>query len=175
MADSPATAEVIRTTCCVVGGGPAGMMLGFLLARAGREVVVLEKHADFLRDFRGDTIHPSTLETLAQLGLVDAFLRLPHVQVRQARATIQGRTIVVAPFERLRTPFPFIALVPQWDFLDFLTGEARRYPGFRLELEATVVDLLREDGRVVGVRYRTPASERELRALVTVGADGRDS
>ena len=124
--------EQIRTTCCVAGGGPAGMMLGFLLARAGVDVVVLEKHADFLRDFRGDTIHPSTLEVMHELGLLDEFLKLPHQEVRAARRHRSAtRACTIADFTHLPTRCKFIALMPQWDFLDFLAEHGRRYPTFR--------------------------------------------
>lgn len=158
----------------IAGGGPAGAMLGLLLARAGCDVVVLERHNDFLRDFRGDTIHPSTLETLDQLGLADAFLKLPHVQAPVMEAHVDGGVLRI-PFDQLRTPFPFIAFVPQWDFLTFLTTEASRYPSFCLVMDADITGLIHEDGRIAGVRYTAPDGDHELRALLTVGADGRDS
>src|SRR5688572_30618028 len=122
--------------CCIAGGGPAGMMLGLLLARAGVRVLVLEKHRDFLRDFRGDTIHPSTLELLHELGLLEAFLRLPHQRVSEIRAQIGDTSMPVADFSRLPVRCPFIAMIPQWDFLDFLAQHAARYPGFSLRMQA---------------------------------------
>ena len=167
--------SVDEVDCCIAGGGPAGMVLGFLLARQGRSVVVLEKHADFLRDFRGDTVHPSTLRLLDEVGLADAFLQLPHQQVRRLGVTTDDGTSVVADFGRLPGRFPFLAFVPQWDLLDLLAESARRSPGFELRMDAEVVGLLQEDGRVVGVRCRTPEGEREVRARLTVAADGRNS
>ncbi|HEY0403179.1 MAG TPA: FAD-dependent oxidoreductase [Blastococcus sp.] len=162
--------------CCIAGGGPAGMMLGFLLARQGVEVMVLEKHGDFLRDFRGDTVHPSTLRLLDELGLADEFLQLPHQEVTRLGVTTDDGTYVMADFGRLPGRFPFLAFVPQWDFLDFLADRARRYPNFRLRLDAEAVGLLRQDGHVTGVRYRTPGDgEQEVRAQLTVAADGRNS
>ena len=167
--------EACQARCCVVGGGPAGMMLGLLLARAGVDVVVLEKHGDFLRDFRGDTIHPSTLELLYELGLLDKFLKRPHQEAREVHGVIGGVEVPVADFSHLPTRCKFVAFMPQWDFLDFVAAEARRYPAFRLKMEAEVVDLLEADGRVVGVRAHTPEGPLEVRAGLTVGADGRRS
>jgi 2-polyprenyl-6-methoxyphenol hydroxylase-like FAD-dependent oxidoreductase len=167
---------VAEVDCCIAGGGPAGMMLGLLLARQGRSVVVLEKHGDFLRDFRGDTVHPSTLRLLDELGLAKAFLRLPHQQVTKLGVTTDDGTYVLADFGRLRGAFPFLAFVPQWDFLDFLADRARRYPNFELRMDAEVIGLLRENGRVTGVRCRTSGSgEGDVRARLTVAADGRNS
>jgi 2-polyprenyl-6-methoxyphenol hydroxylase-like FAD-dependent oxidoreductase len=151
------------------------MMLGLLLARAGVDVVVLEKHADFLRDFRGDTVHPSTLEVLHELGLLDEFLRLPHQEVRGVVGVIAGRQVRLSDFTHLGVAAPFVALVPQWHFLDFLAEHARRYPTFRLRMQARVVDLLVEGERVAGVRAETPAGPVLVRADLTVGADGRHS
>jgi 2-polyprenyl-6-methoxyphenol hydroxylase-like FAD-dependent oxidoreductase len=167
---------VAEVDCCIAGGGPAGMMLGLLLARQGRSVVVLEKHGDFLRDFRGDTVHPSTLRLLDELGLAKAFLGLPHQQVTKLGVTTDDGTYVLADFGRLRGAFPFLAFVPQWDFLDFLADRARRYPNFELRMAAEVIGLLRENGRVTGVRCRTPGGgEGDVRARLTVAADGRNS
>jgi 2-polyprenyl-6-methoxyphenol hydroxylase-like FAD-dependent oxidoreductase len=151
------------------------MVLGLLLARHGVSVLVLEKHGDFLRDFRGDTVHPSTLRLLDELGLADEFLRLPHQQVTKLGVTTDDGTYVLADFGRLPGRFPFLALVPQWDLLDFLANRARRYPNFELRMDAEVVGLLREGGRVTGVRCRTPGGEQEVRAQLTVAADGRNS
>src|SRR6267142_6106196 len=131
-------------TCCVAGGGPAGMMLGFLLARAGVRVMVLEKHADFLRDFRGDTIHPSTLELMHELGLLQEFLRVPHQEMPRLIAQFGDTSLAVADFTHLPTRCKFIAMMPQWDFLDFLAERARLYPSFQLRMRAEVIDLLKE-------------------------------
>ena len=165
----------ITTRCCIAGGGPAGMMLGYLLARAGVEVVVLEKHADFLRDFRGDTVHPSTLEVMHELGVVEEFLKLPHDQVRELGGQIGDQFVTLADFSHLPTACKFIALVPQWDFLDFLADHARLYPTFKLIMQAKVVDLLEDEGQVAGVRAETPDGELDVRADLTIGADGRGS
>ena len=167
--------RTLSTRCCVAGGGPVGMMLGLLLARAGVDVVVLEKHADFLRDFRGDTIHPSTLEVMHELGLLEAFLALPYTQVRELAGIIGGERIPIADFGHLPVRCPFIALMPQWDFLDFLAGHARRYPGFALRMSTGVVGLIDDGGRVVGVSATAPDGPLEVRADLVVGADGRDS
>jgi 2-polyprenyl-6-methoxyphenol hydroxylase-like FAD-dependent oxidoreductase len=165
----------IKTTCCIAGGGPAGMMLGFLLARAGVAVVVLEKHEDFLRDFRGDTVHPSTLELMHELGLLQEFLRVPHSAVREISLQIGDDHLVVGYFEHLPVHCKFIALMPQWDFLNFLADRARRYPGFDLRMRTEATDLLFDDGRVAGVRAKTPDGQIEIRADLTVGCDGRHS
>ena len=165
----------ITTRCCIAGGGPAGMMLGFLLARAGVDVVVLEKHADFLRDFRGDTVHPSTLEVIHELGILEDFLKLPHSEVRQLGGQLGEDFVTLADFSHLPTVCKFIALVPQWDFLDFLADHGRLYPTFKLIMQAEVVDLLEAEGRIVGVRAETPDGQLEVRADLTIGADGRGS
>jgi 2-polyprenyl-6-methoxyphenol hydroxylase-like FAD-dependent oxidoreductase len=156
----------------VVGGGPAGMMAGLLFARAGCEVQVLEKHADFFRDFRGDTVHPSTMEILDQLRMLRRFLKRPHTELNGAELRLAGRDWKIGDLSHLHTPAPFIAMMPQWDFLDFVRDEARAFPGFHLEMSAPVEGFMDEKGRVVGVRL---ADGRELRARLTIAADGRTS
>jgi 2-polyprenyl-6-methoxyphenol hydroxylase-like FAD-dependent oxidoreductase len=169
------SAGEISVRCCIAGGGPAGMMLGFLLARAGIPVLVLEKHADFLRDFRGDTIHPSTLEVMHELGLLEEFLQRPHQEIRTLGAQIGDVFLQVADFTHLPTHCQFIALMPQWDFLDFLAEHAKRYPAFQLKMEAEVTDLVLEGGHVTGLRAATTDGELRVRADLVVGADGRHS
>ena len=151
------------------------MMFGLLLARAGIDVVVLEKHADFLRDFRGDTIHPSTLELMHELGILEDFLKKPHQEVRNIGGQVGDLFITIADFSHLPTRCKFIALMPQWDFLDFLAERARLYPGFHLKMQTEVVDLLQEEGRITGVRAKTPKGLQDIRADLVVGADGRHS
>ena len=163
------------TTCCIAGGGPAGMMLGLLLARAGIDVVVLEKHKDFFRDFRGDTVHPSTLQVLDDLGLIDRLLALRHSQVQTIQFMTADGPVVIGDLSRLPVKYPFIALVPQWDLLTMIAQEARRYPTFTLEMEAEAQELIREDAAVVGLRYEQHGQPVELRAALTVAADGRHS
>src|SRR5436853_2511358 len=155
------TPQRSQTRCVIVGGGPAGMMAGYLLARAGVHVAVLEKHADFNRDFRGDTIHPSTLELMYELGLLDEFLKQPHQEVRELRGVINGQTVPIADFTQLPTRCKFIAFMPQWDFLNFLSRHAHGCPAFQLHMQTEVTDLLIEDGRVMGVRAKTPRGELE--------------
>ena len=167
--------QQVSTRCCVVGGGPCGLMLGYLLARAGVDVVVLEKHADFLRDFRGDTIHPSTLELMSELGLLDEFLKLPHQKATTVGAWFGDKEYAFADFTHLPTRAKFIALMPQWDFLNFLADHGKRLPTFHLRTRAEAVDLIEEGGRVVGVRANTPEGPLEVRADLTVGCDGRHS
>ena len=170
-----ASLEKLQVRCCIAGGGPAGMMLGFLLARAGIEVLVLEKHADFLRDFRGDTVHPSTLETMHELGLLEEFLKRPHQEVRKVRARIGNEEIVMGDMSHLPTRCRFMVLMPQWDFLDFLAEQGRRYPTFHLRMQTEVTGLIEDAGRVAGVRAKSPTGELEVRAELVVGADGRNS
>ena len=156
----------------IVGGGPAGMMAGLLFSRAGCSVRVLEKHRDFFRDFRGDTVHPSTMEILDQLGMLKRFLQRPHSELNSAELRMAGREWKIGDLSHLHTPAPFIAMMPQWDFLDFLRDEAKAFPGFHLEMETPVAEFLRESGRVTGVRLE---DGRELNARLTIAADGRTS
>ncbi|MDP8981897.1 MAG: FAD-dependent oxidoreductase [Acidobacteriota bacterium] len=165
----------VQAACCIAGGGPAGMMLGFLLARAGVETVILEKHADFLRDFRGDTIHPSTLEIMYELGILDKFLSRPHQEVQHLDGQVGDNYLTIADFTHLPTHCKFLALMPQWDFLDFIVQESKRYPAFHLRMQAEVTGLIEERGRVTGVRVTTPQGPLEVRADLIVAADGRGS
>ena len=160
-------------TACIVGGGPAGMMLGLLLVRAGVPVVVLEKHKDFFRDFRGDTIHPATLELIHQLGLLPALLQLPHQTVERASVRVGDQELLMGDFTHLPTQARFIALMPQWDLLNFLATEAARYPGFRLLMEHEVTGLIEKSGRITGVAIKTPDGPATLSAALIVGCDGR--
>jgi len=166
---------MITTRCCIVGGGPAGMMLGLLLARAGVDVTVLEKHGDFLRDFRGDTVHPSTMDLMHELGYLDDFLKVRHDEVKTIGIDIGGEFWPMADFTHLPTKCKYIALMPQWDFLDFLVEKARAFPGFHLHMKTKATELISENGRVVGVRAETERGPEEFHAELVVGADGRHS
>jgi len=165
----------IVTKCCVVGGGPAGMMLGFLLARAGVAVTLLEKHADFLRDFRGDTVHPSTLELMHELGLIADFLALPHRKVDHFSVQVGARRLRIVDFDHLTTHCKYMALMPQWDFLNFIAEQGKRYHSFDLHMSTEATELIEEAGRVVGVHARTPKGQLSVRADLVVACDGRHS
>ena len=168
----PPPKESVDHDLVIAGGGPAGIMAGLLFARAGCSVLVLEKHADFFRDFRGDTVHPSTMEILDQLGMLERFLERPYDKVERAQLRIAGREWVIAELSHLKTPAPFIAMMPQWDFLDFLRDEAAAFPGFPLQMSAPVAEFVEEQGRVSGVRLK---DGHEVRARLTIAADGRSS
>jgi 2-polyprenyl-6-methoxyphenol hydroxylase-like FAD-dependent oxidoreductase len=165
----------ISTRCCIAGGGPAGMMLGFLLARAGVDVVVLEKYPDFFRDFRGDTVHPATLELMHELGLLDAFLKLPHQKVETLTGQVGAAHLAMVDFRHLPTHCKFIALMPQWDFLNFLAERGKRYRSFDLRMKTEATDLIEEGGRIVGLRAKTPDGTLTIRSDLVVGCDGRHS
>ena len=167
--------EKLQTRCVIAGGGPAGIMAGYLLARAGVPVIVLEKHSDFFRDFRGDTIHPSTLQLMYELGLLDEFLRQPHQEVRELRAVVNGQAVPIADFTKLPTHCKFIAFMPQWDFLNFLSMRAKKFPCFQLLMQHEVVDLTFDQQRVSGVYAKNPGGDLEIRADLVIGADGRHS
>ncbi|MGB6599620.1 MAG: FAD-dependent oxidoreductase [Candidatus Cybelea sp.] len=165
----------MRAGCCVVGGGPAGMMAAMLFARAGVSTVLLEKHGDFLRDFRGDTIHPSTLEVMDELGVLESFLKRPHQEVTTLSGNLRDSLITVADFTKLPTRCKFLAFMPQWDFLNFLAEEAMRFPSFDLRMQARVEELIWENGRVAGVRAQTPSGLLNVHSDLTIAADGRES
>jgi 2-polyprenyl-6-methoxyphenol hydroxylase-like FAD-dependent oxidoreductase len=165
----------LTTQCCIAGGGPAGLMLAVLLARAGVDVVVVEKHPDFLRDFRGDTIHPSTMELMHELGWLDDFLKLPHERVTRLVARFGDELIALADLSGLPVQAPYIAMMPQWDFLNFLAERGRRYQAFKLRMQTTAETLIETDGMVTGIRATTPAGTLEIHADLVVAADGRQS
>jgi 2-polyprenyl-6-methoxyphenol hydroxylase-like FAD-dependent oxidoreductase len=167
--------ESLSTTCVIAGGGPAGMMLGLLLARAGVDVTVLEKHRDFLRDFRGDTVHPSTLQLMDELGLLQDFLALPHARIGHVTVEFGRERFTIGDFTNLPPPGNFIALMPQWDFLDFLAREAKKYPHFHLLMETEAKDLIAQGERIAGVLAKGPGGNIQIRAGLTVAADGRHS
>ena len=168
-------AKTIETHCCIVGGGPAGMMLGYLLGRAGVETIVLEKHADFFRDFRGDTVHPSTLQVMDELGLIDGFLKLPHQQLQTMNGQFGEESLRVADLSRLKVKYPFIAMMPQWDFLNFLRENGKRFASLQVMMNANATDLIWSGETVTGVTADTPDGPVEIRAGLTVACDGRHS
>ncbi|RYE38937.1 MAG: FAD-dependent oxidoreductase, partial [Hyphomicrobiales bacterium] len=173
--DPQADQRTFKTQCCIVGGGPAGMMLGYLLARAGVETLVLEKHADFLRDFRGDTVHPSTMQIMHELGLLDEFLKRPHQRIDRIGGDFGGTMLRMADFSRLKVAAPFIAMMPQWDFLDFLADQATAFPAFKLLRETSAHDLLQDGEKITGVIAKDGQGDLRIIAAVTIGCDGRHS
>ncbi|MBR0775409.1 FAD-dependent oxidoreductase [Bradyrhizobium diazoefficiens] len=168
-------ARAIRVRCCIVGGGPAGMMLGYLLGRAGIDVVVLEKHADFFRDFRGDTVHPSTLQVMDELGLIDGFLKLPHQRLQTLDGQFGGTSVRLADLRRLDTKYNFIAFMPQWDFLNFLREAGQRFASLKVMMSTEATDLIRRGEAVAGVRAKTPEGPLDIEADLTIACDGRHS
>jgi 2-polyprenyl-6-methoxyphenol hydroxylase-like FAD-dependent oxidoreductase len=175
MSSEQTTARAVKVRCCIVGGGPAGMMLGYLLGRAGIDVVVLEKHADFFRDFRGDTVHPSTLQVMDELGLIDGFLRLPHQQLQKLDGLFAGHALRIADLGRLDVKYPFIAFMPQWDFLNFLRESGKRFSSLKVMMSSEATDLIREGDRVTGVSAKTPDGAIDILADLTIACDGRQS
>jgi 2-polyprenyl-6-methoxyphenol hydroxylase-like FAD-dependent oxidoreductase len=167
--------KAMKVRCCIVGGGPAGMMLGHLLGRAGIDVVVLEKHNDFLRDFRGDTVHPSTLQVMDELGLIDGFLKLPHQQLQKLDGVVGGKPVRIADLGRLDIEYPFIAFMPQWDFLNFLRASGAKFPSLKVMMNAEVTDLIRDGDRIAGVKAKTADGTIDIRADLTIACDGRHS
>ena len=167
--------RTMKVRCCIVGGGPAGMMLGYLLGRAGIDVVVLEKHADFFRDFRGDTVHPSTLQVMDELGLIEGFLKLPHQRLQKMEGLFGGATVRIADLSRLKVKYPFIAFMPQWDFLNFLRESGKRFASLKVMMSTEATDLIEDGGRVAGVRANTPEGMIDIEADLTIACDGRHS
>jgi 2-polyprenyl-6-methoxyphenol hydroxylase-like FAD-dependent oxidoreductase len=168
-------AQLMKVRCCIVGGGPAGMMLGYLLGRAGVDVVVLEKHADFFRDFRGDTVHPSTLQVMDELGLIDGFLKLPHQRLQKMEGLFAGSAVRLADLSRLNVKYPFIAFMPQWDFLNFLREAGKRFASLKVMMSTEAVDLIRNGNRIAGVCAKTPDGVIDISADLTIACDGRHS
>ena len=165
----------MKVRCCIVGGGPAGMMLGYLLGRAGVDVVVLEKHADFFRDFRGDTVHPSTLQVMDELGLIDGFLKLPHQRLQKMDGMFGGHSVRIADLSRLDVKYPFIAFMPQWDFLNFLRESGKRFASLKVMMSTEATDLIHDGDRIAGIRARTPDGVIDIDADLTIACDGRHS
>ena len=165
----------MKVRCCIVGGGPAGMMLGYLLGRAGIDAVVLEKHADFFRDFRGDTVHPSTLQVMDELGLIDGFLALPHQRLQRMEGMFGGETMRIADLSRLNVKYPFIAFMPQWDFLNFLRERGKRFASLQVMMSTEAVDLIRDGERITGVKAKTTEGLIDIEADLTIACDGRHS
>ncbi|MHB0784999.1 FAD-dependent oxidoreductase [Bradyrhizobium sp. 5.13L] len=175
MTSDPTSNGTMKVRCCIVGGGPAGMMLGYLLGRAGIDVVVLEKHADFFRDFRGDTVHPSTLEVMDELGLIDGFLELPHQRLQKMDGLFGGTPVRIADLGRLRTKYPFIAFMPQWDFLNFLREAGQRFASLEVMMSTEAVDLIRRGETIAGVQAKRPDGFIDIEADLTIACDGRHS
>ncbi|MES1148210.1 MAG: FAD-dependent monooxygenase, partial [Bradyrhizobium guangdongense] len=169
------SSRAMRVRCCIVGGGPAGMMLGYLLGRAGVDVAVLEKHADFFRDFRGDTVHPSTLQVMDELGLIDGCLKLPHQRLQKMDGMFGGTPVRIADLARLDTKYPFIAFMPQWDFLNFLREQGRRFASLKVMMSTAATDLIRRGDKIAGVRANTPDGPLDIEADLTIACDGRHS
>src|SRR5437867_5816172 len=165
----------MKARCCIVGGGPAGMMLGYLLGRAGIDVVVLEKHADFCRDFRGDTVHPSTLQVMDELGLIAGFLKLPHQRLQKMEGLFAGTPVRLADLSRLNVKYPFIAFMPQWDFLNFLREAGKRFASLKVMMSTEAIDLIRDGDRITGVKAKTPDGVIDIEADLTIACDVRPS
>jgi 2-polyprenyl-6-methoxyphenol hydroxylase-like FAD-dependent oxidoreductase len=172
---SQPSGRTMKVRCCIVGGGPAGMMLGYLLGRAGIDVVVLEKHADFFRDFRGDTVHPSTLQVMDELGLSEGFLKLPHQRLQKMDGMFGGASVRIADLSRLHVKFPFIAFMPQWDFLNFLRESGKKFTSLKVMMSTEATDLIKDGARIAGVRANTPEGMIDIEADLTVACDGRHS